>query len=546
MMDLRLTNRMVLMGLVVLAAGCGGGGSGSGGGGVATAASTGVFIDSPVAGIHYQTETRSGVTNVRGEYQFLPGETVIFSIGDITLPAVPASSRVTPSDMGAAPLDQTVKNILRLIQSLDSDGNLYNGISIAPETAAAFEGVALDFSSVDFQTQAQSAFTTSGTGATLVSEVAAVEHFIDSQQAQLRGSWLYSEGPGMDNVLTFMDDGTYLIAHSHDDGESQLAGSAEWGTYSWDVESGDFEVTSIIAQSDENGGLSDNLGVTMSLALTSEGLVLTTVDGEILFEPIRDANNPLVGTWHLNEGEDVFSLLTFIDGNRYVVAHNENAEAYGGGVPVVVSSEWGSYSYSARTEAFAITANEVDLDGPGGFYDSPAEGGDGGFSNYMYVQTNGELFIQAADIDDMTLSRVGPYTVMLRDAQGDEREVFVEARTGVFDPAGSYLFQIPEIVSGGTAGEFDLVLSSEDNMVFDLTGIDDNLLYESTAQASDLGWSVDTTGTLIAVEQLPGSGYPMWTVMPIRGATGNEVLVSLESQSGLQRMFLANLENLPW
>ena len=39
---------------------------------------TGAFIDSPVEGINFRTETQSGTTNAAGEFQYLAGESVTF------------------------------------------------------------------------------------------------------------------------------------------------------------------------------------------------------------------------------------------------------------------------------------------------------------------------------------------------------------------------------------------------------------------------------------------------------------------------------------
>ncbi|MDX1452573.1 MAG: hypothetical protein R3183_08435, partial [Oleiphilaceae bacterium] len=63
---------------------------------------TGRLVDSAVAGIQYRTATQSGVTNRHGEFAYLAGETVTFSIGDINLPAVPAGAVITPLDLANA------------------------------------------------------------------------------------------------------------------------------------------------------------------------------------------------------------------------------------------------------------------------------------------------------------------------------------------------------------------------------------------------------------------------------------------------------------
>lgn len=105
----------------------------------------GVFIDAFVTGIGYRTESRTGLTNERGEFNYLPGETVTFFIGDLVFPSIPAKSTVTPLDMAQTlnPASSVVLNIARLLQSLDTDGNPTNGISISP--VAAQSAASVDF-----------------------------------------------------------------------------------------------------------------------------------------------------------------------------------------------------------------------------------------------------------------------------------------------------------------------------------------------------------------------------------------------------------------
>ncbi len=125
---------------VALLSACGGGGSSPDDPSVEPATptsptevtKTGVFTDSAVANIQYHTATQSGFTSGLGEYEYVEGETVTFSIGGIALPPVPATGRITPADMtdGGSSADQ-LTNILRLLQSLDEDGNPDNGITIS-------------------------------------------------------------------------------------------------------------------------------------------------------------------------------------------------------------------------------------------------------------------------------------------------------------------------------------------------------------------------------------------------------------------------------
>src|SRR5690554_8125538 len=114
-------------------AACGGGGGsskkndGPGKGGGDATVQTGIFVDSPVAGISYKTDTQSGVTSAFGEYNYLPGEKVTFFIGALEFPPVTASGIVTPADI--AEDNETLQyNILQTRPSRDADGDPSNGI----------------------------------------------------------------------------------------------------------------------------------------------------------------------------------------------------------------------------------------------------------------------------------------------------------------------------------------------------------------------------------------------------------------------------------
>ena len=125
---------------------CGGGGSApSGSNPVAT------FIDSPVAGLAFKSASRSGLTDRNGNFPYTPGETVTFSIGNMVLGSVtPTGNKVTPLQIvpnAANASDPRVTRILRTLQTLDSDGDLNNGIQIsawAREVASLKTRIRLD------------------------------------------------------------------------------------------------------------------------------------------------------------------------------------------------------------------------------------------------------------------------------------------------------------------------------------------------------------------------------------------------------------------
>ncbi len=124
-----------------------------GGGGTASSGPTHVatFIDSPVSGLRFKSASRSGLTDRNGNFPYTPGETVTFSIGNMVLGSARVTgNKVTPLQIvpnAANASDPRVTRILRTLQTLDSDGDLNNGIQIsawAREVASLKTRIRLD------------------------------------------------------------------------------------------------------------------------------------------------------------------------------------------------------------------------------------------------------------------------------------------------------------------------------------------------------------------------------------------------------------------
>ena len=108
----------------------------------------GVFLDNPVGGIEYETPTHSGITDAEGHYEYEPGETVTFFLGDIVLGSVLAGPVLTPLELvpgATSPADTEVLNLLIFLQTLDDDGDPSNGITITQSTRDAAVGNSIDF-----------------------------------------------------------------------------------------------------------------------------------------------------------------------------------------------------------------------------------------------------------------------------------------------------------------------------------------------------------------------------------------------------------------
>ncbi len=84
---------------------------------------SGIFGETPVAGIDYVSGSVSGVTGSDGAFEYEAGQPVEFSIGDIALGrAVAGKALITPSELVAeGSVDSAAAvNIERLLQSLDA------------------------------------------------------------------------------------------------------------------------------------------------------------------------------------------------------------------------------------------------------------------------------------------------------------------------------------------------------------------------------------------------------------------------------------------
>jgi hypothetical protein len=126
------TLKQIGMGLALISTlamtGCGGSSSNDSDGGGATATTEeGTFVDSPVMGLHYKTDTQDGYTDSKGTFKYNIGEKVEFSLGDLSLGKVEAGAVISPYTLaGVEDENDAVKagsnhatNIALLLQNLD-------------------------------------------------------------------------------------------------------------------------------------------------------------------------------------------------------------------------------------------------------------------------------------------------------------------------------------------------------------------------------------------------------------------------------------------
>jgi len=106
---------------------CGGGSSSSG-----DFLETGIFVDSPVNGLYYKTQTQSGYTDSKGNFLYKNGESITFYLGNLALGQAIARSMMTPltltNDNDINNISIKARNILRLLQTLDSNASDHSQI----------------------------------------------------------------------------------------------------------------------------------------------------------------------------------------------------------------------------------------------------------------------------------------------------------------------------------------------------------------------------------------------------------------------------------
>jgi hypothetical protein len=208
----KIISSMAVITMLLLLAACSGGGGDDG----AKPELTGQFIDSAVTGLYYEASPSglTGTTDVSGTFKYKAGDTIEFYVGDILIGSASAVPIMTPVTLVVGAVDEThsvVISIAAFLQSLDSDGNLSNGIQIEPAVAAAAEGKTLDFNSAMFAADAAAVLAAMaadaaivGFNGTLVDPGDAMNHLGDSistceHTGTYSGTWVQTTGPDSDN-----------------------------------------------------------------------------------------------------------------------------------------------------------------------------------------------------------------------------------------------------------------------------------------------------------------------------------------------------------
>ena len=367
-----MKNSILIVGLCAGLVACGGGSSSS------SNTKTGVFLDSPVINIGYRTETLEGVTNSLGEYNYIEGETVTFFIGGLELPPVTAAGTVTPLDLAGSDdtSDSTVVNIIRLLQSLDEDGNPDNGITITAAAKSVATQVDFELSIIDFASSSAVTTLVANSGSTntvLISQYDAIAHFEDTlvdagesfvANSNITGIWTTALTDNELLAFVFFADGTYVHMEVDEVAPFDAVGEQsgmEWGTYTRNNTTGELTVTQTF---DGNGttGLTDYVGQTNLFAQVS-GDVLTlqfddnqngTIDAGESLEFSRSASSNLLGVWTTALTDNELLAFVFFADGTYVHMEVDEVAPFDA-VGEQSGMEWGTYTRNNTTGELTVT-----------------------------------------------------------------------------------------------------------------------------------------------------------------------------------------------
>jgi len=361
MSRLRILLKLLVVSFVLVSCG---GGDGDGGG---VATSTGVFLDSPVQGLTYSTRPSgpSGLTGPNGEFSYRAGDTVIFSIGGRVIGEAPGQRQITPFDIlgnTAVPSVTHVGpvNLAQLLLALDAVPGTET--LTVPDTLPLFPEQT-NFGDSVFDTEMQTA------GIPIASEADAIAHL--QRQFAIWGSWATTITPSELQVITFMPDGTFILAHDDDPSVAGGVDGMERGTYRWNATTNELTYT-VTVNTDGTGGLSHPSAsqtppYTFIIDPSGNSAVFhfgPNVSDQIAFTRIIDASTLLVGGWRLSVPlSGFYSVLTFLPDGTFTVASDQISSAPAG-------MERGTYVHNATTGDVTFTTT-VDTNGPFGVNASP-------------------------------------------------------------------------------------------------------------------------------------------------------------------------------
>lgn len=379
---------------------------------------TGILTDAAISGVNYSTSSKkAGITDENGRYNYDHGDTVEFMLGSLSLGKVKATAIVTPINLAGDSLSR-LQNLLVLLQSLDSDNEPGNGITI-PADAAAAVGADINLDSDPSEFAASSALQSvrqkGGIVGAIKSPGEANAHFL-SQGISLMSTdiWVRFDDTTATLIRTSVDnDGEYLFGEAVADDPCDInlvCGSKPVSTAG--VEYG----AAVLPQFNLRGFkvvgepvIDTNLQAGLShlrpnLRIYTDGSELITTDivvaprkvekssvfgelfhiakplklssskeknkmivKEVRFSKMENDASGIIGAWVIDKTKiNTQTLLFFSNGNYFMVDPIGDLDRDCGGPGV----EFSSYTYDVTTKKLNLKGFTYDTNGCAGFSDN--------------------------------------------------------------------------------------------------------------------------------------------------------------------------------
>jgi hypothetical protein len=196
----------------------------------ATTTITGQFIDSAVEGLDYSCSSgTTGTTNANGDFTCNVGDTVTFSINGFEIGSATADTTITPKTLQPND-DVAMTNIAQLLQTLDSDGNTANGITInkqSQEVKALSASIGVTLKQADFDSAIASHI-----GKALVDGVTAKNHLdLNIQNTQDSESTKSSENITDKSVVVVQTGTTETICNAYNASTAEFDGYSDYTSF---------------------------------------------------------------------------------------------------------------------------------------------------------------------------------------------------------------------------------------------------------------------------------------------------------------------------
>ncbi|GAA4947323.1 hypothetical protein GCM10023314_20780 [Algibacter agarivorans] len=318
---------------------------------------TGVFLDSTVENLSYATATQSGTTNSKGEFKYVEGETVTFSIGSLTFPPVTAAEIITPMYLANTTevKNNTATNVARLLQTLDADGNPENGIVIPSQAASFAKAINFSVDSDAFENNPDVINLISNSGSTNTSLISVVEtraHLTQTMNLNLGSDIVGAWQLGDSTLFLFLPDNRYFGIQWIEENNNI---GYERGTYTINGSTVSFTT---IENNDGEALICDQTNSTCSnvkfdFALSGNKLVFTPSGGSAVeLSPIFNESpfnsSTLIGAWESGLNGDV--IFMFLPDNRYFGLQWTEENNF-------IGFERGTYVYSNNVATFQTLQN---------------------------------------------------------------------------------------------------------------------------------------------------------------------------------------------